>query len=188
MKAAQATLLEALEREAEAQELLLAGERARAEPVLREVASLYRRSWDAAHPTAFGRLTGMLKAAVIAGGGEEEAAFARAEVGVAETPAAAYAVAVAALVEGDADAASAAARTMGEGDEAFARAGEAITALAARDGERYASAVESIVRDFEGREQHVTGVAIADTALMLEELAARRGLEAGVRSPLLPQR
>ena len=187
MKAAQLILLEALEREAEAQRLLLAGERAEAEPVMREVASLYRRSWDAAHPTAFGRLTGMLKAAVIAGGGEEEAAFARGEAGGSESPAAAYVIAVAALIEEDDEAAAGAARTMATGGEAYERAAEAIGALTARDGAGYAAAVTAIVDDFENRDEHVTGVAIADTALMLEELARRRGLESGVESALLPK-
>jgi len=42
------------------------------------------------------------------------------------------------------------------------------------------------VRDFEQRTEHLTGVAIADTALMLERLAGDRGLRAGVRSALLP--
>jgi hypothetical protein len=42
------------------------------------------------------------------------------------------------------------------------------------------------VRDFEGREQHLSGVAIADTGLMLERLAERREMAAGVASPLLP--
>lgn len=187
MKAAQVILLEALAREAEAQRLLLTGARAEADPILREVASLYRRSWEAAHATAFGRLTGMLKAAILAGGGGDEAAFALAEVAEPATPAAAYVIGLAALVRGDDTAAADAARQMRDGDEAFARGGEAIAALAARDGDRYAAAVTAILRDFEAREQHVTGVAIADTALMLERLAERRGLEAGLESPLLPQ-
>ncbi len=40
--------------------------------------------------------------------------------------------------------------------------------------------------DFEGREQHLTGVPFADTALMFERLAERRGMAAGVRSSMLP--
>jgi hypothetical protein len=187
VKPAQELLLEALDREGEAQRLLLAGDRDAAEPLLLEAAGLYRRSWEDAHATAFGRLSGMLKAAIIAGGGEEEAAYARAQVDEAATPASAYVVAVAALVEGDNAAAGEAAGRMAEGDGAFARAGEAIAALAAGDGERYAGAVEAIVRDFESRDRHVTGVGIADTALMLEQLAARRGLRAGVVSDLLPK-
>jgi hypothetical protein len=42
------------------------------------------------------------------------------------------------------------------------------------------------VRDFEGRDAHLTGVPIADTALMLEALAAPRGMTARVDSPLMP--
>jgi hypothetical protein len=103
-----------------------------------------------------------------------------------QTAAGAYAVALAALAQGDDEAAAEAARTVEAGDEAFARAGRAIAALAAGDGAAYADAVAAIVRDFEARDAHVTGVAIADTALALEALAARRGLAAGVRSALLP--
>jgi uncharacterized protein YbjT (DUF2867 family) len=75
---------------------------------------------------------------------------------------------------------------MREGSPPFARAAEAIDALAAGDAERYAGAVRAVVADFEGRGEHLTGVPIADTALMLERLAAARGLAAGVTSPLLP--
>ena len=38
-------------------------------------------------------------------------------------------------------------------------------------------ALQAIVADFEGRDAHLTGVAIADTAVMLESLAARWGIE-----------
>ena len=44
------------------------------------------------------------------------------------------------------------------------------------------------MRDLEQRSQHLTDVAIADTALMLQELAARRGMAAGLESPVLPLR
>jgi hypothetical protein len=47
--------------------------------------------------------------------------------------------------------------------------------------------VTAIVRDFEARTDHLTGVAIADTALVLERLAAPRGLAAGVESVVLPR-
>jgi hypothetical protein len=42
------------------------------------------------------------------------------------------------------------------------------------------------VADFEGRDEHLTDVAIADTALVLERLARRRGISAGVTSAMLP--
>jgi hypothetical protein len=75
---------------------------------------------------------------------------------------------------------------MREGGDAFARAAEALDALAARDRARYGAAVAAIVADFEGRDAHLTGVPIADTALMLEALAAPRGMTAKVDSPLMP--
>jgi hypothetical protein len=186
VKAAQVHLLEALEREGEAQRALLDGDEATAASRFREVADLYRRSWELAPPNAYGRLAGMLKAAILAGGGEEEARFARAEAGSAATPASAYVVALAALVTGDDEAAGAAAEAMEEGDPPFRRAAAAISAIASGDPERYAEALAEILRDFETRESHLTGVPIADTALVLELLAGRRGMASGLESDLLP--
>ncbi len=41
--------------------------------------------------------------------------------------------------------------------------------------------------DFEARDAHVTGVPVADTAMLMEALADRRGIAARPRSPLIPQ-
>lgn len=178
---------EAVGLEAEAHALLLAGDIDRAGPLLRDAAARYRASWEAAPPRAFGRLIGMLKAAVLAGDAAEPARYARAELGQeGDSPPSWYALAIAALVEGDDALAARAAEAMREGSEPFQRAAEAIAALAASDRDRYTSAVRAIVDDFAAREAHLTGVAIADTALMLERLAAPRGLGGGVESPLLP--
>jgi hypothetical protein len=147
---------------------------------------LYRRSWEAAGPRSYGRLIGMLKAAVLAGGGREEASYARGQLAEADSPAAFYALALADLVAGEEEGARAAAEGMRGGSEAFERTAEAIEALAEGDEPRYAEALRSIVADFEAREQHLTGVPIADTALVLERIAARHGMAAGVSSPLLP--
>ncbi len=75
---------------------------------------------------------------------------------------------------------------MRAGSPAFGRAADAVEALAARDREAYSGAVRAIVADFEGRDEHLTGVPVADTALMLERLAEPRGLAARPRSALLP--
>jgi hypothetical protein len=72
------------------------------------------------------------------------------------------------------------------GSEAFDRTAAAIEALAAGDRAGYAAAAREIVRDFEQRSAHLTGIAIADTALVLERLAEARGMAAGVRSDVLP--
>jgi hypothetical protein len=184
----QELLTAAIERDAEAQRELLDGhlEAARAEFAV--AAELYRQSWDVAPPRAYGRLVGMLKSSVLAGGGGEEARYARAALVDADpdSATASYARAIAALIAGDDEDAHAWAARMSSAPDAFARTAEAISALAARDEARYAAALETIVRDFERRGEYLTGVAIADTALMLEALAGQRGMRAAVESPVLP--
>ena len=103
-----------------------------------------------------------------------------------ESATANYGRAIAALIAGDDDEAQSWAARLRDAPDAFARTGEAIAALAAHDDARYAAALEAIVRDFERRSEHLTGVAIADTALMLETLAGRRGMGTGINSPVLP--
>jgi hypothetical protein len=176
-------LREAIATEGRAQRALLAGQDAHAELLAASV--LYRRSWEAAPPESYGRLIGMLNKAAIAGDAADAAAYARVAVpDDAHSPPARYAVAIAALVEGDADAATAAAAGMRAGSDAFNRAAAAIEAIAAGDAEGYAAAIRAIVADFEGREAHLTGVPIADTALMLERLAG--DLASHPASRLLP--
>jgi hypothetical protein len=190
----QALLLEAISREGEGHRRLLSGDVGEAAPPLSEAAELYRRSWEAAQPRAFGRLVGMLKAAVLAGDASGAAAYARQALGPQGDSASSwYAVALAALIEGDDELARRAAAGIREGagelragDEAFIRTADAIEALADRDADRYARAVAAIVADFESRDEHLTGVPIADTALMLERLADPRGLAARPSSPLVP--
>jgi hypothetical protein len=75
---------------------------------------------------------------------------------------------------------------MRQGSDPLGRAAAAVAALADGDRARYGAAIGLVVADFEGREEHVTGVPIADTALVLERIAARRGIASGVTSPLLP--
>lgn len=178
-------LREAIAVEGVGHRALLAGDPAYRD-ALREAARLYRASWEAAPPASYGRLIGMLKAAVIAGDGVAEAAYVRDRIVEAESAPASYACAMAALVQGDDAAAVEGAAGMRAGSPAFVRAADAIAALARRDGGAYASAVQAIVADFEQRGEHLTGVPIADTALMLERLAAVRGLACRPRSALLP--
>ena len=180
-------LLEAMRIEGQAQRRLLAGRRDEALTGFREAAGLYRRSWELAPPLSFGRLIGMTKAATIAGDGAEEATYVRQALGDAcDSPASSYALAIAALLSGDDGAALSAAEGMRAGDGAFCRAADAISAIAEGSADAYRRAVRAIVCDFEGRQEHLTGVPIADTALMLDTIAARRGMAARPTSPLLP--
>ena len=189
----QRLLTEAIEREAEGHRLLLAADGDAARVALAHAAVLYRRSWEAAPPRSYGRLVGMLKAAVLAGEGPAAAHYALRVLGSqGDSPTSWYAVGIAALSTGDDVLALTAGREMRDGAidleaaEAFERTAEAISALAYRNAKRYASALAAIIADFESRSEHLTGVPIADTALMLECLAAERGIAAKPDSPLAP--
>jgi hypothetical protein len=179
----------AVELDGAGQRALLAGDARGARDAFAQAVELYRQSWEVAHPTAYGRLVGMLKSAVLAGGeAASEAQYVRQALADADpgSATASYARAMAALILDADEEAQVWAERMGEGGEAFARTGEAIAALATRDRDRYAAAVTAIVRDFEERAQHLTGVAIADTAVVLQLLASRREIAAAIESPVLP--
>ena len=63
----------------------------------------------------------------------------------------------------------------------------AAQALADGDAAGYGAALGEIMADFEAREQHLSGVAVADTAMVLERLAEPRGMAVHPVSALLPQ-
>src|SRR5205814_409410 len=100
---------------------------------------LYRRSWEEAPATAYGRLVGMLKSAVLAGGGAPEARYAREALADAgpESATASYARALAALILDENAEAQVWTQRMGAGADAFGRTAEAIAAMAGHDPDRY---------------------------------------------------
>jgi uncharacterized protein len=173
---------EAIAADGEAQRALLAGADA-GEPLGR-AARAYRASWEAAPPRSFGRLVGYAKATILAGG--DPSGYVREQAEGGDSPPSCWALALAALAAGDDDAAARAAQGMRGGSDAFERTADAVAALASGDRAAYAAALAAIVADFEARETHLTGVPIADTALVLERLAERRRLAAHPSSPLLP--
>jgi hypothetical protein len=129
----------------------------------------------------------MLKAAILCGDATEAADYALAALAFGtESPTAAYALTLACLVGGDDVAGAAAAGQMAAGGEAFERTAAALGALARRDEAGYAVALRAVISDFETRDLHLTGVPIADTALVLERLAEARGLAQRPASALLP--
>ncbi len=76
-----------------------------------------------------------------------------------------------------------------EGRDDFPRdVAAALAALAAGDGPGYRVAVVSVLRSFETRSDFLEDVAVADTVLVLQRLAAQRGLAVELpASPLLPK-
>jgi hypothetical protein len=183
-------MIAAIERDAAAQRALLADDTETARASFEAAAELYRQSWEVAPPRSYGRLIGMLKSAVLAGRGDQHTGYVTRAVPDQDvtSPPAAYTRALGALAAGDDTEAVRWAEGMRAGPGPFERTAEAIAALATRDQVAYERVLTAIVRDFEQRNDHLTGVAIADTALMLEELAARRGVRADVSSPLMPAR
>ncbi len=180
---------EALSADAAGQQALLDRRAADAEVAFHAASELYRQSWEQAPPRSYGRLVGMLKSAVLGGAGADASGYVRAALAQAplDSPTAAYALAVAALTDGDDETAGAWVERMRGGSEPLERTADAIGALARGNAEEYERSIAAIVYDFEQRERHLTGVAIADTAVMLEELAAVRGIRTSVLSPLLPR-
>ena len=157
--------------------LLMAGDRDGAREWLRRSADRYRESWDAADGAdAWGRPIGAMKALLIAGEDANDAARWALDAGAteAESPIGRYAGALAQLVLGRDEQAAEVAATLGEGFPGDVA--DALRALAAHEEDAYRAAVDSIRRSFETREEFLEDVAVPDTALALDALAARRGL------------
>jgi hypothetical protein len=171
----------ALAAEAEAYAALLAGEDAR--PALVRARDAYLASHAETGPRSWGRLLGALKMAILAGDGADAIARqAVEEARDAESPASAYVRALGQVTLGEPPDVEA----MLSAGDSFARTGRALAALATGDRTAYGAALADIVADFEARDQHLSGVPIADTALVLERLAEPRGMAARPSGPLVP--
>ena len=58
--------------------------------------------------------------------------------------------------------------------------------IAAQDQLGYIEAIEQVLESFETRDEYLEDLPVADTVMVLQALAARRGLAAELSSPLLP--
>ena len=157
---------------------------------LRRGADEYRASWEIAPPGSWGRPIAALRCRLLAGdadGARLDAAWTL-RVGALEAAGAigGYAAVLALLALGrDADAIPLAEALRGRSDFPGDVA-DALAALARGEPEAYAAAVGSVVRSFETRDAYLEDVPVADTALVLQELARARGIAAEISSPLLP--
>lgn len=103
-----------------------------------------------------------------------------------ESPIGRYAATLAHFVRGEDAAAAELAGTL-HGREGIPPAvADSLTALAARDGSGYAAAVRALLVDFEGRDDFLEDLPVADTVLAFQKLAEPRGLAIELTSPLLP--
>lgn len=170
----------ALAAESAAYRKLLAGEDAHADLI--DARDAYLASHAQTRETSWGRILGALKMAILAGDGDEVIATrAVEETAGIDGPVAAY---VRALAEVTLDRRPDVSELLAEGD-AFARTGCALQALADHDASGYAAALGEIIADFEVRDHHLSEVAYADTAAVLECLADRRGLAVRPSSDIL---
>jgi tetratricopeptide (TPR) repeat protein len=154
-------------------------------------AERYRESFQSAPPGSWGRPIGAMKALILAGdwAKAEDAARWTLEAGASDSDSAIgrYAAALASLVldrRADAREHADAIRTR----EDFPNdVGDALAFLAAEDVAGCEIAVESVLESFETRDEYLEDLPIADTVLVIQALARRRGLAvAGLSSPLLP--
>jgi hypothetical protein len=153
-------------------------------------AERYRESWDDAPPGSWGRPIGALKARILAGDWDGAAADARwaldAGAAGAESPIGRYAAVLASLVLGEWDDARVHADYARTHDDFPTDVGDALAYIAAEDVLGYVDAVESVLESFRTRTEYLEGVPVADTVLVLQALAARRGMAAQLQSDLLP--
>jgi hypothetical protein len=63
---------------------------------------------------------------------------------------------------------------------------DAVVGLAFGDFDVYRDGVGRVLVSFEERDAYLEDIPVADTVVVLEALAGRRGLAAGLTSPLLP--
>jgi hypothetical protein len=168
--------------------LLMAGDD-RAPEWFERAGATWRESWTGGE--SWGRPIGALKAALLAhddAAVEELAPWALTlGTATAESPIGRYAATLALLALGRWPEARHVAESLRERDDFPHDVADALAYIAAHDVVGYIEAVESVVDSFETREEHLEDVAVADTALVLQELAKRRGIEHALPpSPVLP--
>ena len=157
---------------------------------LARAADRYRDSFDDAPPGSWGRPIGAMKARVIGGdwdGAADDARWAL-EAGAADSdsPIGRYAAALAFGVVGDHEAARVHADWIRTRGDFPTPVGDALAFIAAHDVVGYTLAVEAVLTSFEQRDEYLEDIPVADTVLVLQALAERRGLAAELASPLLP--
>ena len=171
--------------------LLMAGRPEEAREWLHRAAAAWRESWADATPTSWGRPIGVVKSLLLAGddAGAAEAAEWALSLGCAEaeSPIGRYAAALALLALGRWADARHAAISIQERDDFPHDVADALATIAGHDVVDYTEAVESVLDSFEGRDEYLEDVAVADTVLVLQTLAVRRGIAAELpASALLP--
>jgi hypothetical protein len=169
---------------------LMAGNPVLAREWFERAVERYRDSFALAPPGSWGRPIAMIKARLLAddtSGAEAESRWTLEQGGAeAESPIARYAATVAYLVLGEDDAARALAEDLRSRADFPGPVAAALVALAGGEAVAYADAVQTVLESFETREEYLEDLPVADTVIVLQAMAERRGLAAELTSPLLP--
>jgi tetratricopeptide (TPR) repeat protein len=170
--------------------LLMLGHPDEATEWFERAADRYRESFHSAPPGSWGRPIGAMKALILAGDWSkaEDAARWALAAGAAESDSSIgrYAAALALLVLERPAEARRHADEIRTRDDFPNDVGDALAFIAAQDVDGYELAVESVLESFEVRDEYLEDLPIADTVLVLQALAERRGMAAELSSPLLP--
>ena len=169
--------------------LLMTGRGDEATEWLQRAAGRYRESWEQAPPDSWGRPIAAMKALLLAGDDASPPARWALDAGAAEadSPIGRYAATLACLVLGRDVEARMLAETLVERDDFPRDVADALLMIAGLDRLEYDVAVENVLDSFEKREEFLEDIRVADTVLVLQKLAAARGLEVELPpSDLLP--
>jgi hypothetical protein len=171
--------------------LLMEGRTAEAADWFARAADRYRESFADAPFGSWGRLIGAVKSRVLAGdweGARRDADWALEQrPAEAESPIGRYAASLALLVLDRYVEARRVAGSIRERGDFPHDVADALATLAADDRIGYIEAVESVLESFETREEYLEDMPVADTVIVLQALATRRGIAADLESTLLPR-
>jgi hypothetical protein len=169
---------------------LMGGETEEAREWFARAVERYRESYELAPPGSWGRPMAILKARILVGDwdrAEREARWTLAEGAAdAESPIGRYAATLALLVLARDGEARVLADELRQRDDFPRAVGDALAYIAAEDLLRYIEAIEAVLESFETRDDYLEDLPAADTVIVLQAFAARRGMAAELSSPLLP--
>jgi hypothetical protein len=169
---------------------LMQGREAEAAGWFTRSAERYRESWADAPAESWGRLIGALKARLLARGWDGAEADARWALeqspADAESPIGRYAAVLALLVLGRDREATLLTEALATEPGFPPPVAGALDAVARGDAGDYRRAVASVLRSFEERDEYLEDIPVADTVIVLEALAERRGIASRPASDLLP--
>jgi hypothetical protein len=170
--------------------LLMQGRDDEASEWLHRAAEQYRTSMADAPPESWGRPIGAMKALVIADDwpAAEDAARWALDLGAAKSPSpiGCYAATLAHLILSDNEAARPLAGSLRERDDFPNDVADALATIAAEDRLGYVYAVETVLESFATRDEYLEDIPVADTVIVLQALAQKRGIAAELSSSMLP--